>query len=71
MPEYTIELLNRPFSGPHVGSGVFSREVAQFADTVEAVQRAKDLYEAHEARAIGWRVRNSVGKLVGIRLFDA
>jgi hypothetical protein len=71
MPEYTIELLIRPFSGPSSGSGVINREVTQFADKGEAVQRAKDLYKAHEARAIGWRVLNSVGKLVGIGLFSA
>jgi len=71
MSEYTIELLIRPFSGPHTGSGVFTREVAQFANKVEAVQRAKDLYKAHEARAMGWRVLDPVGKLVGIGLFSA
>ena len=70
MSQYTIELLVRPFSGPW-GSGVINREVAQFADKAEAVQRAKDLYKAHEARAIGWRVLNSVGKLVGIGLLSA
>jgi hypothetical protein len=68
MSEYTIELLTRPFSGPSPGSGIINREVAEFADKGEAVQRAKDLYKAHEARAIGWRVLNSVGKLVGIGL---
>jgi hypothetical protein len=68
MSEYTIELLIRPFSGPSPGSGIINREVAEFADKVEAVQRAKDLYKAHEARAIGWQVLNSVGKLVGIGL---
>jgi len=71
MSEYTIELLVRPFSGPSWGSGVFNREVAQFANKSEAVQRAKDLYKAHEARAIGWRVLNSVGRLVGIGLLSA
>ena len=70
MPEYTIELMIRPFSGPW-GSGVLNREVAQFADKVEAAQRAKDLYKAHEARAIGWRVLNSVGTLIDIRLGGA
>jgi hypothetical protein len=71
MPDYTIELLIRPFSGPSTGSGVLNREVAQFADKVEAVQRAKELYKAHEARAIGWKVLNSDGKLVGIGLNGA
>jgi hypothetical protein len=69
MPEYTIELMVRPFCGAPVGSGVFNREVVQFADKGEAVQRAKDLYKANEARAIGWKVLNSGGKPVGIELF--
>ena len=71
MPDYTIELLIRPFSGPSPESGVFKREVAQFGDKAEAVQRARELYKAHEARAIGWQVLNSVGKLVGIGLNGA
>jgi hypothetical protein len=70
MPEYTIEILTRPFSGPWEG-GVINCEVAQFADKVEAVQRAKELYKAHENRAMGWRVLNSVGKLIGIGIFSA
>jgi hypothetical protein len=71
MPEYTIELMARPFSGPMRGSGVFNREVVQFADKGEAVQRAKELYKANESHAIGWKVWNPAGKLVGIELFGA
>jgi hypothetical protein len=70
MPEYTIDLMNRPFSGPW-GSGYTRCEVAQFADKAEAIHRAKELYKAHENRAIGWKVLNSVGKLVGIGILSA
>jgi hypothetical protein len=73
MPGYTIELLDRPTYKPGgTGfTGFTHREVAQFADKVEAVQRAKELYKAHGNRAIGWRVLNSIGKIVGIGLAGA
>jgi hypothetical protein len=70
MPAYSIELMARPVSIPP-GSGVINFEPEQFADKAEAVERAKALYKAHEAEAIGWRVRDSVGKLIGIGLFGA
>ena len=70
MTEYTIELLNRPFYGQW-GTGYTTCEVAQFADNAEAIHRAKEIYKAHESRAIGWKVSNSCGKLVGIGLLGA
>jgi len=71
MPEYTIELMVRPpLSGRTWGSGVFNREVAQFADKGESVQRAQELYKANENHAIGWKVLNSGGKLVDIGMFS-
>ena len=72
MSQYTIELLNRPFlPAGGLGFTFTSCEVAQFADKVEAVQRAKGLYKAHESRALGWRVLDLVGKMVGIGLAGA
>jgi hypothetical protein len=72
MPQYTIELLNRPiYKAGGIGFTFTNCEVAQFADKVEAAQRAKELYKTHEIRAIGWRVLDSVGKLVGIGLSGA
>jgi hypothetical protein len=71
MPEYAIELMVRPSLAAQWGSGVFHREAMQFADKGEGVQRAKELYKAHENHAIGWTVLNSGGKLSGIELLSA
>jgi hypothetical protein len=72
MPQYTIELLNRPtYKAGGIGFTFTNCEVAQFADKTEAVQRAKELHKTHENRAIGWRVLNSIGKIIGIGLGDA
>ena len=69
MPQYTIELLNRPtYTADGTGFKFTNCEVAQFADKAEAVQRANELRKFYEERAIGWRVLDSIGKIVGIGL---
>jgi hypothetical protein len=59
MPRYAIKLIP-----PRGGNGVTDSEERQFANLGAALQRARELYRAHESSAIGFRISNAVDELV-------
>jgi hypothetical protein len=63
MPQYTIELIDRPTGKPG-GRGITNRQTCQFASEADALRRAAAFYKEHEGTVVGWRVLDAAGKIV-------